>query len=528
MLTAVNEFTNRISSESAKGKEVVAFFYYSGHGVAMQNAGRSQNYLLPAKHAITSRMDLLSWGVNLGDIIENFAATRAKAFFVVSDACRNELGASFSKSVGTKGFSTVPQRPDMLIAFSTAPGAVAPDDGKFASYLAAQIKRPGQEAEVSFLRTLRDVSRTRNMHEQPFMTGAFSTPFCFAGCSANADESDWQRLSTAGTLASYELYLQLHPNGAHAASARAAIARLKKDSVSPTPKPDRDMKYAWNRISDDEWNKTSWHTVSKSEHFKTYKIADIQNAIDAGDVRAISVLAHLYRYGTKKDDGVPKDDEKALKFSKQACDRGELYGCHLLSTKQSHSRIEAEKKFALEKLVSGCYAGFLPSCNYYAQMFERGPEQSIPTMTMFFNRACDAGHAKSCSDLASKYHWGVTAFATFGKFALPKDANQSVHYYEKACNIGSYYFCRVLAEAYASGKLWGKTPITKDSLKARNFYKQSCDHAQNTCGSYGNYLYLGIGGPVDKAEGVAMLRKSCAANEDWSCKKLDEYGVSRN
>ena len=185
MEDAFDTFEARISEEAEAGHEVVAFFYYSGHGAAAYDDRESRNFLIPARESITAASHIFRKGVELEDVLASLQATKAKAVFVVSDACRNELKFAFSKSIADKGMTRVSQRPGMLVAFATAAGETTPDDGLFANTLAEEIRRPGQDAVVAFYQALAEVSDKRKSSSRPFMApGKLPRGLCFAGCSA--------------------------------------------------------------------------------------------------------------------------------------------------------------------------------------------------------------------------------------------------------------------------------------------------------------------------------------------------------
>lgn len=58
----------------------------------------------------------------------------------------------------------------------------------------------------------------------------------FAGALAacNSTESDWQKASTANTVASYQQFLQQHPNGPHATEARTRLQQLQDEQAWTT------------------------------------------------------------------------------------------------------------------------------------------------------------------------------------------------------------------------------------------------------------------------------------------------------
>ncbi|WP_290497839.1 caspase family protein [Hyphomonas sp. UBA4494] len=185
MEDAFDKFEARIGEEADAGHEVIAFFYYSGHGAAAYDDREARNYLIPAKETITAASHIFRKGVELEEVLASLQASRAKAVFVVSDACRNELKFAFSKSIADKGMTRVSQRPGMLVAFATAAGETTPDDGLFADTLAEEIRRPGQDAVVAFYQALAEVSDKRKSSSRPFMApGKLPRGLCFAGCTA--------------------------------------------------------------------------------------------------------------------------------------------------------------------------------------------------------------------------------------------------------------------------------------------------------------------------------------------------------
>jgi hypothetical protein len=70
------------------GPDAVGFFYYSGHGVAVDD-----DFLIPVNVRSTTRRDLDVGGIKLSEIIAilNESAPRA-VHFIAFDACRNNLG----------------------------------------------------------------------------------------------------------------------------------------------------------------------------------------------------------------------------------------------------------------------------------------------------------------------------------------------------------------------------------------------------------------------------------------------------
>ena len=171
-----------ISKLAAAGDEAVGFFYYSGHGASAEAGGVRHNYLIPARTPITGGEQLPILGVSLNSIVDSAALAQAKAVFVVSDACRNTLPWSTTKGNTGKGFVPVQTRSGLFVAYATADGATAPDDGAFAKALAAQIPKGQQTASRAFELAFRDVARQRPGNELPFYSPGLLEDVCFEAC----------------------------------------------------------------------------------------------------------------------------------------------------------------------------------------------------------------------------------------------------------------------------------------------------------------------------------------------------------
>ncbi|MEL7545337.1 MAG: caspase family protein [Pseudomonadota bacterium] len=171
-----------ISKLAAAGDEGVGFFYYSGHGASAEAGGVRQNYLIPSRTPITGGEQLPILGVSMNGIVDSAALAQSKAVFIVSDACRNTLPWSTTKGNTGKGFAPVQTRSGLFIAYATADGATAPDDGQFAKSLAAQIRKPQQTASRAFELAFRDVARLRPGNELPFYSPGLLEDVCFDLC----------------------------------------------------------------------------------------------------------------------------------------------------------------------------------------------------------------------------------------------------------------------------------------------------------------------------------------------------------
>lgn len=480
MMRAVSSFTSRVDSEAGKGNKVIAFFYYAGHGVSVNKEGMQKNYLLPARETISSRFDLFSKGIDLGDVISAFSATKASAFFVVSDACRNELGVTFSRSVGSRGFNVMPQRPGMLIAYSTAAGATAPDDGKFASILADKIKTPGVRAEVSFIDALADISVERGLNDRPFMSaGRLPRDFCFAGCKMGHEDRDWLYTKEIDVISGYEFFLRRYPSGKFATDAHAAIARLKNSdtdfipnpepspkptpSPSPTPTPAPiDGASAWTSISGEDWNVESQGNLVR-QVLKSTDLETLQRASSAGDPKAMRLMAAVH-LGLGVISG-PVDHNKTVLLYSKACSKGELNSCYHLGSLYINGTSVISRDFqkAFTLNLNACNASFFRACDNMSILFRKGlgvPKDYAKSFA-YSVKACNGNSYTGCNNIGFHYEFGL---------GRPKDFTKAISYYTSACSKNHATACHNAATMYADGK-----GVKKSKAKARKYFKLACD-----------------------------------------------------
>ena len=339
---AVAELASKLR---AAGDDGVGFFYYSGHGGSAEASGVRQNYLIPAKTPITGAEQLPILGVPVSNVIDSLAAAQARAVFIVSNACRNTLPFTSSKGgVDDKGMVRVNARSGLFIAFATADGATAPDDGLFSQALAQQIVKPGQTADRAFTLALRQVSQNRPGNRLPFSVDGLRGDICFAGCDTpppvqtvsdrDDDQRDWDRFSAINTRASYQLYLLLHPNGAYRAHADNALrnfdrmdALIQRGAAAPPRDPTKEELLAalCDSSNYDSCVELGEHIESVSETRADLVEARglFKKACDNGNAIGCGRLGEMMFNGQ----GGPADQFNALFLLKQACDTGDQRSC---------------------------------------------------------------------------------------------------------------------------------------------------------------------------------------------------------
>jgi uncharacterized caspase-like protein len=253
----IREFLRK--SESAR----VRLFYYAGHG--LQVDGR--NYLVPVNTKLESPSDLSFETVALDSILESLDAV-SRTNIIILDACRNNpfaqtfaarFGAGRSVTVlpGLAGYSNLGA--GTLIAFSTAPGAVALDgsgaNSPFTEALARHMSTPGLEVRQMLTRVRADVAAETQGKQIPWDNSALLGDVYLAGAgrvdagksgpaapeppridaaTLNADDIVWGTIKDLGVAAVFEEFVNKFPASPHAREARGRANELKKEELKKT------------------------------------------------------------------------------------------------------------------------------------------------------------------------------------------------------------------------------------------------------------------------------------------------------
>jgi len=175
--------------------EVVALFYYSGHGVQYRGA----NYLIPAKADIQDPDELAYSAVNAEQVYAKMESSGDKMNIVILDACRNNPFPGAERSM-EKGLAIVGnvQPPQSLIVYATAPGKTAQDgegrNGVFTAALLKHIAEPNLDIELMMRRVREDVMAATKGAQVPWQNSSISG----SGFSFLIDSSKLLASATSG------------------------------------------------------------------------------------------------------------------------------------------------------------------------------------------------------------------------------------------------------------------------------------------------------------------------------------------
>lgn len=174
MTTAVREFRDKIQEGG------VAMVYYSGHGAQADGI----NYLIPVGADIQSSGELKARAYDADIIVAEMAEARSDVNILILDACRNNPFLSHRGSSG--GLATMTASKGTIIAFATAPGAIADDNGRggnglYTHFLKKYMTQKGLKIEDVFKKVREDVLKT-NPRQIPWESSSLVGEFCLAGC----------------------------------------------------------------------------------------------------------------------------------------------------------------------------------------------------------------------------------------------------------------------------------------------------------------------------------------------------------
>jgi tetratricopeptide (TPR) repeat protein len=221
----------------------IALVFYAGHGVQIDG----ENYLLPVDYEGRDVSDVRFKGYSASRLHERVAARGVRLQIMILDACRNNpFGASRSS---TRGLAVMGSgQKGSLIAFSTAPGAVASDDPQntnsaFTRQLINMMFEPGLTLDALFLRVRQRVNQSTGGRQTPWTNSSLLEEFSFvpvAGqrtdlADASRQQVFWEIANSTDAPELLELYLREYPNGVHANLVRTKLAAVRTGPVRPVP-----------------------------------------------------------------------------------------------------------------------------------------------------------------------------------------------------------------------------------------------------------------------------------------------------
>ena len=237
---SVEAFGAAIAQSQAK----LAVFYYAGHGAQLD----WRNYLVPVDANVTSAKELGARCFDLGVLLEELSKTRDKTFVLILDACRDKpLGTSFRPE--QRGLSPFDAPAGTVLAFSTAPGAVASDGpgkhGLYTESLVREFSVRGVRIEDAFKRVRLNVRLASGGVQIPWESTSLESDVFLFPEAKKLSEAElerlfeqelaiWNRIKGSKDVKDWAAYLREYPNGKF-----SEIAQARLNALLPPPQVER-------------------------------------------------------------------------------------------------------------------------------------------------------------------------------------------------------------------------------------------------------------------------------------------------
>src|SRR3954454_5648894 len=160
-------FGEFLAKVNAAGPEAIAFVYYTGYAVPFEG----DNYLIPVDAQLSRDSQIPIQGVRLFDLLRPLADAPATTKIVVLDAAR-ALPFQIQGGQIAPGLSPIEAAPNLLVAFSSAPGTIVPDGpgpyGAYATAIAEMVREPGLDIDTMFARIRLRTNETTQGAQTPW------------------------------------------------------------------------------------------------------------------------------------------------------------------------------------------------------------------------------------------------------------------------------------------------------------------------------------------------------------------------
>jgi len=160
-------FGEFLAKVNAAGPDAIAFIYYNGYAVQFEG----DNYLIPVDAQLNRDSEIPIQGIRLFDLLRPLADAPATTKIVVLDAAR-ALPFQIEGGQLAPGLGAIEAAPNLLVAYSSAPGTVAPDGpgpyGAYATAIAEMVREPGLDIDTMFARIRLRTNETTQGAQTPW------------------------------------------------------------------------------------------------------------------------------------------------------------------------------------------------------------------------------------------------------------------------------------------------------------------------------------------------------------------------
>lgn len=234
---AVREFGRRLE------RAHVGLFYYAGHG--MQIKGR--NFLIPVGANFEHEDEVAYRSLDAGQVLDKMDSAKTQVNLMILDACRTNPFHTVFRSK-RQGLAEMEAPAGTLIAFATAPGAVALDgagtNGVYTKHLLRQMNERGQPVEQAFKRVRIGVVEETRERQIPWESSSLRDDFQFrpapapaavAATEAALELAFWEAIKNSSRADDYAAYLEQFPKGRFVPLARNRQKEFQKTAAPAAP-----------------------------------------------------------------------------------------------------------------------------------------------------------------------------------------------------------------------------------------------------------------------------------------------------
>lgn len=264
LVAAVAEFADRVPLDAT------VFVYYAGHGMQIEG----NNYLNPTDMVLTSERASERRAYPLASLLDRLKRSRAALNVVVLDACRNN---PFQPASGVRyrggaalGLSRLAPPRGTLIAYSTAPGELAPDgkgaNSLYTATLSRVLAEPGRDLAQIFQAVGNEVRRQTLDDQMPWFESSLGGSFYFKPAQGSA------------------------PPLAQGPARQLVAGGPVRGQAAPWY---RDMGAA-------DWSQVDWEIQQRMRRLTPDEIPQLERKAKAGNVLAQTTLGVAYREGIER------------------------------------------------------------------------------------------------------------------------------------------------------------------------------------------------------------------------------------
>jgi formylglycine-generating enzyme required for sulfatase activity len=215
----------------------VALFYYSGHGIQLQD----ENYLIPVDFQAPTAVVAKYKSFPINRLLESLEAAGASIDIVILDACRDNPYRSIRS--GSGGLAPMQAGRGTYLAFATAPGKTASDNaggqnGLFTGALVSYLRQPGYSLDDVFNQVRQRVSEQSADRQIPWSTSSVVGNFYFVGgppavVSAKLDAAAeaWALIRNSDRAEDFDDFVTSFPNSDLAGAARMRAGQLRRGAA---------------------------------------------------------------------------------------------------------------------------------------------------------------------------------------------------------------------------------------------------------------------------------------------------------